>query len=165
MAEWRECFYGFYEVSNEGQVRRKKPCPRTGSSWAGRMLKPSLNWCGYYRVMLSARTVKKERKIHALVARAFIGPRPAGLQVNHKDGNRLNNHASNLEYTTPGENTRHYFRGVTRCRHGHEFTPENTRVRRNGRRACRACARRRSRDDYWRRRPHKEKATCYPEES
>jgi hypothetical protein len=42
-------------------------------------------------------------------------------------------------------------RGQTHCKYGHEFTPENTRVRRNGRRACRACGR--ARFSAWRKRP------------
>jgi hypothetical protein len=42
-----------------------------------------------------------------LVAESFIGPKPEGLQVNHIDGIKSNNHYSNLEYVTPLENTRH----------------------------------------------------------
>lgn len=42
--------------------------------------------------------------IHGLVAEAFLGPRPEGYQVDHKDGNRSNNHVSNLEYVTHREN-------------------------------------------------------------
>lgn len=42
--------------------------------------------------------------IHGLVAEAFLGPRPEGYQVDHKDGNRSNNHISNLEYVTAKEN-------------------------------------------------------------
>lgn len=45
--------------------------------------------------------------IHSLVAAAFIGPRPEGLVINHKDGNRLNNVVENLEYCTYSENYRH----------------------------------------------------------
>lgn len=45
--------------------------------------------------------------VHKLVAHAFIGERPEGLQVNHKDGNKLNNVPSNLEYITDIENKLH----------------------------------------------------------
>jgi hypothetical protein len=49
-------------------------------------------------------------RIHNLVAEAFIGRKPATLQVNHKDGNKDNNTAENLEYITQTENLRHAFR-------------------------------------------------------
>jgi hypothetical protein len=52
--------------------------------------------------------------VHRLVAAAFIGPRPAGYEVNHKDGNPSHNAVSNLEYTTPSENVRHSFRELDR---------------------------------------------------
>lgn len=45
--------------------------------------------------------------VHGLVAEAFIGPRPIGVQVNHIDGDRTNNSATNLEYCTDSENKRH----------------------------------------------------------
>lgn len=48
--------------------------------------------------------------VHVLVARAFLGRRPAGLEVNHKDGCLTNNRADNLEYVTHLENCRHAHR-------------------------------------------------------
>jgi len=45
--------------------------------------------------------------VHSIVAEYFIGPRPTGYQINHKDRNKGNNHVSNLEYVTPQENVRH----------------------------------------------------------
>lgn len=46
--------------------------------------------------------------IHTLVAEAFIGPRPSWARtVNHKDGNRTNNRAENLEWASYAENNRH----------------------------------------------------------
>lgn len=44
---------------------------------------------------------------HRLVYEAFMGPIPKGMWVNHKDGNKLNNHISNLELTTPKQNHEH----------------------------------------------------------
>lgn len=48
------------------------------------------------------------RKVHVLVANAFLGQRPDGEEVNHKDCNRVNNRASNLEWATPHANREHY---------------------------------------------------------
>jgi len=45
--------------------------------------------------------------IHVCVAAAFIGPRPDGMVINHKDGNRANNRLENLEYVTQLENVHH----------------------------------------------------------
>lgn len=45
--------------------------------------------------------------VHSLVAEVWIGPRPDGMQVNHKDGVKLHNTWTNLEYTTPKENSTH----------------------------------------------------------
>lgn len=46
----------------------------------------------------------KPRYVHHLVALVFHGPRPAGHEVRHLDGDRFNNHADNLAYGTPDEN-------------------------------------------------------------
>jgi hypothetical protein len=59
---------------------------------------------GYLRVSLN----RKKYSVHKLVALNFIGD-CNGLQVNHKDGNKLNNHYTNLEYLTPSDNLKHAF--------------------------------------------------------
>ena len=58
---------------------------------------------GYRRTKLQSKT----RTIHSIVAEVAIGPRPQGMVINHKDGNKLNNHPSNLEYCTIAENIAH----------------------------------------------------------
>lgn len=64
---------------------------------------------GYRIVNLCHKGGKGTRNVHALVAAAFIGERPYGMQINHKNGNKLDNHYENLEYVTPMENTRHAY--------------------------------------------------------
>lgn len=62
---------------------------------------------GYLRVFLSKNSKKKAFLVHRLVAKAYI-PNPEGKpQVNHKDGNKKNNHISNLEWVTVEENLHH----------------------------------------------------------
>jgi DNA-binding transcriptional regulator YiaG len=56
--------------------------------------------------------VREGRTVHRVVAEAFIGPRPEGLEVRHLDGNKTNNRASNLVYSTHKENE------ADKARHG-----------------------------------------------
>lgn len=93
-----------YEVSNAGRVRRVVPrWPHQGV----RVLKPTGNARGYLCVTLTHTTARKTKGIHSLVTLAFLGPRPAGLCVNHMDGNKHNNAIGNLEYVTAQRNSRH----------------------------------------------------------
>jgi|SRR5215471_3098851 len=111
--EWRPVvgWEDTYEVSDLGQVRRIAP----NSTWRGgnrihpqtgkrigvnpqRLMKPMLK-DGRPTVCLS-RGIGTEKwpSIHTLVAAAFLGPRPHGMTVNHKDGDKTNNRLENLEY-------------------------------------------------------------------
>lgn len=102
-----------YEVSSIGNVRSKertsyfinngKPINRLVKSF---ILKPSIA-CGYKRVALYKNNVPFEYKIHRLVAETFISNPENKEQVNHIDGNKTNNHVSNLEWVTRSENTIH----------------------------------------------------------
>jgi hypothetical protein len=67
---------------------------------------------GYYSVVLSrnSSTNRKRLYVHEIVTAAFIGPRPAGLHINHKDGIKTHSWPANLEYVTLAENTRHAVR-------------------------------------------------------
>ena len=58
---------------------------------------------------------RRSESLHRLVAFAFFGPPPSRCHthVNHKDGNKSNNAASNLEYVTPAENAAHYWKSGT----------------------------------------------------
>src|SRR5208337_2388611 len=55
--------------------------------------------------------------VHDMVAAAFLGPKPEGHHVNHRDSDRTNNLPSNLEYVTPQGNVDHCLR-VGRFHHG-----------------------------------------------
>lgn len=93
--------YPKYQISNEGRVWSKKHQI---------YLKPRINKSGYYQVCMMCINGKiKTEVIHRLVAINFI-PNPDNLpQVNHKDGNKLNNNIDNLEWCTAKENTKHAY--------------------------------------------------------
>lgn len=95
-------FEGFYEVSNLGRIKRIKAVP---GATPGRILKPST--CGRYSIAhLSANGRLTYKTVHSIVAAAFHGTCPDGHEIDHKDANKKNNKASNLEYVTRQENQR-----------------------------------------------------------
>lgn len=61
----------------------------------------------YLRVDLNSGRSRTRRSVHILVAEAFLGTRPAKKEVNHRDGNRFNNHVNNLEWVSHSENMQH----------------------------------------------------------
>jgi hypothetical protein len=107
--EWRNIaeFQDYYQVSNLGRIRRIHQNNRTTSTFIGKILAPS-----FLRKYLSVSPSmpSKQRKriyVHKIVATAFIGVRPEGYEINHKDTVKTNNRASNLEYVTPKGNMQH----------------------------------------------------------
>ena len=124
MANWHYIAgYPDYKVSDEGQVFSKK---------TNRVLKPRIH-NGYERVALNKNGKAKDFTIHRLVATAFLIGEPNQNMVNHKDGNRTNNHIQNLEWCTLSENRQHaYDTGLQKGRkgsahHGARFTNEQVR--------------------------------------
>jgi hypothetical protein len=99
-----------YQISNMGRVKSKERQVKfgTGSKVIKlQLMKQTINKYGYNDIMFSRIGKKKNISIHRLVALAFI-PNPENKsQINHKDGNKLNNGVSNLEWNSPAENVRH----------------------------------------------------------
>ena len=71
----------------------------------GTPLKPSTNHSGYQMINIMNNGKRVGLAVHTAVARAFCNGYAPNLQVNHKDGNKSNNAANNLEWVTPLENT------------------------------------------------------------
>lgn len=78
----------------------------------GKQLKPYINSNGYYEVGLSKDGKSYNYKIHQLVAHVYLTNPENKPQINHKDGNKLNNHISNLEWVSAKENTQHSFNNL-----------------------------------------------------
>ena len=111
MEEWRPVlgYEGFYEVSSEGRVRACFRRARARTLNPDLILKQGLDR-GYLQVRLRRCCEPGHTlKVHLLVAAAFLGRCPAGLQVNHKSGIKADNRQSNLEYVTPKQNIAHAY--------------------------------------------------------
>ena len=98
--EWKPIpgYEGLYEVSNYGRVRSFK--------WSsnGKILSPGKDGSGYLFVTLCKDGKTKLRRMHRLVAEAFI-PNPNNLPlVNHMDECKKNNYFGNLEWCSPAYN-------------------------------------------------------------
>lgn len=105
---WRsiEGWEGLYEVSDHGDVRsldRLVMTRRGGRVFRGKVLKQHRVEGGYFHVALSDGKGLSVNT-HVLVAAAFVGPCPDGMEVCHKDGTRTNNYYKNLRYGTRKSN-------------------------------------------------------------
>lgn len=105
-------YEGLYQVSNLGRV---KSCERYVIHYLGkRKIKESIliqtNNKNYYTVTLAKNNTRITKRVHRLVATHFIENRNHYLEVNHLDGNSLNNSVNNLEWCDRSDNQLHAFR-------------------------------------------------------
>lgn len=101
-----------YEVSDMGRVKSLNFNWQKGLS---KVLAANVRCRGYHTVQLSGR---RRFSVHRLVCLAFIGPRPPGLDINHKNGIKTDNRLENLEYCTKSENGKHSYRLRLQCKEG-----------------------------------------------
>ena len=113
--DWRAVpgWEGAYEVSSAGRVRSVtrtvvagRPVGGVGPrTYQGRVLRAGLTANGYAQVSLTAPgRPRYYAYVHDLVAAAFIGSKPAGLEVCHRNGTSHDNRAGNLRYGTRSSN-------------------------------------------------------------
>lgn len=129
--QWRDVrgYGGLYQVSNLGRVKRTARSVVHVVEYPEQILSGELDRDGYRKVAFSISNPDqygldlradcsngKNRQrhftkhlVHRLVVEAFAGPIPDGMHINHKDCNRANNTAANLEIVTPQENVAYSF--------------------------------------------------------
>ena len=89
-----------YKISNKGRVM---------NSTNYKLIRPFDDGRGYNVVHLYKDKIRYTKKIHRLVADAFVEGKEEGYDVNHIDGNKKNNFAYNLEWCTRSENIKHAY--------------------------------------------------------
>ena len=101
-------YEGKYQISNHGNVKSLK----RGKE---RILKPSKDGGGYYKVLLAKNGINKTKKVHQLVAIAFLNHKPNGMKiiVDHKNRDKLNNSLNNLQLISQRENLSKYKKGYS----------------------------------------------------
>ena len=102
--QWRDIvgYGGKYQVSDYGRVMSFARYPD------GRILATHKCRSGYIMAQLhDTSRGKMTRSVHSLVAEAFIGAYPDGMEVHHIDSDKTNNSPENLEYVTRSENFKH----------------------------------------------------------
>lgn len=115
MEKWKDIpnYEGFYQASNQGNVRSLdrivKQSKRTKGKQLkrGRVLRPAISRLGYVICALSRDNKLRSFPVHRLVAFCWLDNPNNWNEVNHKDGNKQNNNAENLEWSTRALNLRH----------------------------------------------------------
>ena len=102
MENWKDIpgYEGLYQISDFGNVK---------SLISNRLLKPSKDKFGYVRFNALKNKKSKTLRIHRLVMEVF-NPINSFMQVNHIDGNKLNNRLNNLEWCTDSDNKKHAYK-------------------------------------------------------
>lgn len=126
---WKDIagYEGYYQISNLGRVKslERIAITKIGSKQPvnERILVAGYDTAGYYRVALCKNAKSRTRKVHRLVAQAFI-PNPENKKtVNHKNGIKDDNRVENLEWATYKENNDHAIDTgllIKNCRKGDE---------------------------------------------
>ena len=105
---------GRYEVSNCGRVRTLRR--------RAKVLTLTQQKSGYLYAMIEVDGKQCNRRVNRLVAQHFIANPRNHQEVNHKDGDKTNNHVSNLEWCTRSHNVKHSF--DTGLKTPHRWTAE-----------------------------------------
>lgn len=98
-----------YCINPFGDIISPSYVDRNGALRSARQVVPTKTKKGYLRVALNKDGRQVRKYVHRLVGKTFIPNSNKKPQINHKDGNKLNNHISNLEWCTNQENIIHSY--------------------------------------------------------
>lgn len=99
----------------------------------------SINGDGYGVIQVKTDGKWSSRNIHRIIYQNAYGDIPAGLVIDHICRNRSCINLNHLQAISNAENLRLGKLRLTHCKQGHAYTPENTYIRTNGARRCKAC--------------------------
>ncbi len=116
---WKDIkgYEGIYQVSTHGRIkslsREVKGLNGMRRSLEERVMVNISHYKGYSIIFLSKENTKIKFYIHRIVAETFIENWEDEAFVNHRNGSKTDNRVENLEWTSPSNNTIHYYNGVT----------------------------------------------------
>jgi hypothetical protein len=155
MEAWKPVvgYEGIYSVSDAGRVRRDAPGQ---GARPGAVLRPSTMKSGYKQVTLYLNGLVSTRRIHRLMAEAFLGPCPQGMEACHENDIPHDNRISNIRWDTHKGNCsdragrrRKPRKPRTVCKNGlHDMSTDNTGISHRGSRYCVACRKENDRRNY-----------------
>lgn len=109
--------------------------------WTGPQRRGYGQWSGLHPTL-------RNPNAHRVVYELVMGPVPSTLELHHKCRNKLCVNPAHLELKTKSQHASDHGLEKTHCKNGHEWTPENTRIRKEGYRVCRQCHAARQRSAY-----------------
>lgn len=120
--EWKDIigYEGYYQISNLGRVKSlervvvaERPYGKTNIYYKEKILKCTTNKCtGYCVVCITTNKKEKMMRVHRLIAIHFIDNSLNKTDVNHIDGNKVNNAIENLEWVSHRENMCHFKKNI-----------------------------------------------------
>ncbi len=134
--------YKYYQASNFGRIKsiaRTVTFSRGGLRYKPEKILKTHISDGYkqlaiFRHFKEQKPIEFKRSVHQLVALAFLKRNSEKTQINHIDGNKLNNNVNNLEWVTHSENTKHAYRiGLQNSKHIEtpiiQYSSDNKKIR------------------------------------